>query len=116
MPLGILTDYDAHGVAMAKRTRKKEFRIGIDISTIEWLREKNYNIELADVEEEYSPGIRTTEKYLSTLRIELDSIVAKIGREPLWEYVVYRMEEEFKERGFDYTHVIEKPTDCHSLS
>ena len=115
MPLGILTDYDAHGVAMAKRTRKKEFRIGIDISTIEWLREKNYNIELADVEEEYSPGIRTTEKYLSTLRIELDSIVAKIGREPLWEYVVYRMEQEFKERGFDYTQVIEKPTDSHSL-
>ena len=43
-------------------------------------------------------------------RIELDSIVAKIGREPLWEYVEYRMEEEFKEIGFDYTQVIEKPT------
>lgn len=82
-PLGTLTDYDAHGVAMAKRTRKKEFKIGIDKSTIDWLREKNYDIELADVEEEYSPGIRTTEEYLSNLRIELDSIVAKIGREPL---------------------------------
>ncbi len=111
-PLGILTDYDAHGVAMAKRTRKKEFRIGIDISTIEWLRQENYDIELGDVEEEYSPGIRTTDEYIANLRIELDSIVAKIGREPLWEYVVYRMEERFKENGFDYIKVIERPADA----
>jgi hypothetical protein len=111
-PLGILTDYDAHGVAMAKRTRKREFKIGIDKSTIDWLQKKNYDIELADVEEEYSPGIRTTEEYLSSLRIELDSIVAKIGREPLWEYVVYKMEKEFKETGFDYTKVIDRPVDA----
>ena len=108
-PLGTLNDYDAHGVATPKRTRNKEFKIGIDKSTIDWLREKNYDIELEDVEEEYSPGIRTSEEYLSKLRIELDSIVAKIGREPLWEYIVYRMQEEFKEKGFDYTKVIERP-------
>ena len=110
-PLGTLNDYDAHGVAMPKRTRNKEFKIGIDKSPIDWLREKNYDIELEDVEEEYSPGIRTTEGYLSKLRIELDSIVAKIGREPLWEYVVYRMQAEFKEKGFDYTKVIERPAE-----
>ncbi|HEY1247731.1 MAG TPA: hypothetical protein VGE97_01965, partial [Nitrososphaera sp.] len=111
-PLGILTDYDAHGVAMARRTRKDEFRIGIDIGTIEWFQQQDYDIELEDVEEEYSPGIRTTDEYLANLRIELDSIVAKIGREPLWEYVAYRMEEQFKGKGFDYTKVIERPADA----
>ena len=87
-----LTDYDADGVNIAKETRTPTPRIGIDQSTVEWLQKNGYDIEIADVEEEYTPRVEPDEEYLKTHRIELDSIVEKVGAEALWEYILYRIQ------------------------
>ena len=87
-----LTDYDADGVNIAKETRTSTPRIDIDQSTVEWLQENGYDIEIADVEEEYTPRVEPDDEYLKTHRIELDSIVEKVGAEALWEYILYRIQ------------------------
>jgi hypothetical protein len=87
-----LTDYDADGVDIAKETRTPTPRIGIDQSTIEWLQENGYDIEISDVEEEYTPRVEPEDEYLKTHRIELDSIVEKVGAEALWDYISYRIQ------------------------
>jgi len=87
-----LTDYDADGVNIAKETRTPTPRIGIDQSTVEWLQGSGYDIEIADVEEEYAPRVEPDDEYLKTHRIELDSIVEKVGAEALWDYILYRIQ------------------------
>ena len=87
-----LTDYDADGVNIAKETRTPTPRIGIDQSTVEWLQQIGYDIEILDVEEEYRPRVVPEDEYLKTHRIELDSIVEKVGAEALWEYILYRIQ------------------------
>jgi hypothetical protein len=71
------------------------------------------DLEVVDVEEEYSSGIRTSDEYLKTHRIELDSIVAAFeggkGSEALWKYVKHKIEELQKEKGFDYSNIITEP-------
>jgi hypothetical protein len=84
-------------------------RIGIDIETIEWLRENGYpDLTQADVEEEYTPNIYTDNEYLKHHRIELDSIAAKVGAEGLWKYVMHRLHLIAPE-GFDFNNVIDQP-------
>ena len=61
--------------------------------------------------EEYTPEYRKIwkyDEYLQTYRIELDSIVAAVGAEALWKYIVHRLEEVFTEPR-DYTNVIDEP-------
>ena len=77
-----LTDYDADGVDIATETRTPTPRIGIDQSTVEWLHENGYDIEISEVEEEYRPRVEPDDEYLKTHRIELDSIVEKVGPRP----------------------------------
>ena len=60
--------------------------------TVEWLQENGYDIEISDVEEEYKPRVEPDDEYLKTHRIELDSIVEKVGAEALWEYILYRIQ------------------------
>jgi hypothetical protein len=87
-----LTDYDADGVNIAKETRTPTPRIGIDQSIVEWLQQNGCDIEISDVEEEYSPRIDTEDEYLQHHRIELDSVVEKVGAKALWEYVLHRIQ------------------------
>lgn len=47
-----LTDYDATGIDISKKTRTPTPRIGITRDTVKWLQENDYDIEEADVEEE----------------------------------------------------------------
>jgi hypothetical protein len=108
-PLGILTDYDAVGIAIAEGTRNETPRIGITIDTIEWLQENGYpDLTQEDVEEEYTPNIYTDDEYLKHHRIELDSIAAKVGAEGLWKYVMHRLHLIAPE-GFDFNNVIDQP-------
>jgi hypothetical protein len=105
-----LTDYDADGVNIAKETRTPTPRIGIDQSTVEWLQENGYDIEISDVEEEYTPGVKPDDEYLRTHRIELDSIVEKVGAEALWEYILYRIQEpEITPNRFNIGKVVTVP-------
>ena len=111
-----LTDYDADGVNIAKETRTPTPRIGIDQSTVEWLRENGYDIEISDVEEEYTPRIETEDEYLKHHRIELDSIVEKVGAEALWEYILYRIQlPELTPNKFNIGKVITVPNADSSI-
>jgi hypothetical protein len=39
----------------------------------------------------------------------LDSIAARVGPRPLWEYVKHKIEVLQKEKGFDYTNIVTRP-------
>ena len=107
-----LTDYDRDGVSMAEETRTLTPRIGITTDTVKWLQEDGCQITEADVEEAYSPHNphNIEDEYLKHHRIELDSIVAKVGAEGLWKYIMNQLQlPEFSPEGFDITDVIEWP-------
>jgi hypothetical protein len=105
--VAILVDYDVVGEGIAKSSRTQTPRIGITRETITWLQQNGYpDLTEADVEEEYTPSEYTDNPYLKHKRIELDSIVAKIGAEGLWKYVMHILE---KFGPFDYSREISMP-------
>jgi len=108
--IGILVDFDAVGNEIPKATITKTPIIGINKSTITWLQQNGYEIIMPDVEEEYTPNIRTSDPYLQSYRIELDSVAQKVGAEALWKYVMYRVKELAAPDGLDYRNVISKPS------
>jgi hypothetical protein len=107
--IGILVDYDAVGSEIPKAARTMTPIIGIDKETITWLQQNGYEITLEEVEEEYTPNIRTEDPYLQRYRIELDSVAQKVGPEGLWKYIMYRVKLLARPDGLDYTNVISKP-------
>jgi hypothetical protein len=109
-----LTDYDAVGIDIAAATITPTIRIGIEKDIIPWLQKYGYpDLTEKEVEEEYTPSGTTIEikdEYLKTRRIELDSILEKVGGEKLWEYIMYRLQLPEFNTKFDLTKVIEMPT------
>jgi hypothetical protein len=85
----VLTDYDIDGINMWRNANEKMGinikRIGITQDIVKWLQENGYgdDIRLEDVEEEYAPNPKLfrseDDSYLQTKRIELDSIIQKVG-------------------------------------
>ena len=107
--VGILVDYDAVGREIPKAARTTTPIIGIDKETIIWLQQIGYEITLPEVEEEYTPTIRTEDPYLQHYRVELDSVAQKVGPEGLWKYIMYRIKLLSKPNGLNYSNVIHKP-------
>lgn len=82
-----ILDDDKAGRKMASSTNAKN--IGVGVETVEWLQQNGYpNLTVEDVREEYSPENGVTE-----YRIEIDSILAEVGAEGLWKYIVHKIEE-----------------------
>jgi len=109
-----LTDYDAVGIKIAEGARIEIPRIGVDKDTVRYFQEHGFpELTEEQVEERYTPKISTDFivededecKYLRTKRIELDSILAIVGNEAFWNYIMYRLEELFPE-GMDYSRVM----------
>ena len=97
----ILTDYDIHGINIWRNARIEIKRLGIDRDTIKWLQENGYpNLTEEGVEEEYSPNPKLfgahDDPYLVTKRIELDSIIEKVGANAFWDYLLHRLNMEFQ--------------------
>jgi hypothetical protein len=107
--VGILVDYDAVGSEIPKAARTTTPIIGIDKETIIWLQQNGYEITLEEVEEEYTPSIRTEDPYLQRYRVELDSVAQKVGPEGLWKYIMYRIKLLSKPNELNYSNVIHKP-------
>jgi hypothetical protein len=107
--VGILVDYDAVGREIPKAARTTTPIIGIDKETITWLQQIGYEMTLPEVEEEYTPTIRTEDPYLQRYRVELDSVAQKVGPEGLWKYIMYRIKLLSKPNGLNYSNVIHKP-------
>ena len=112
----VLTDYDIDGINMWRQANEKMGieikRIGINTEVITWLQENGYEIDIEDVEEEYQPSESVfregDESYLRETRIELDSIIQKVGADAFWEYIVFKLEKEFP-KVRDYRKIIEEP-------
>ena len=70
------------------------------------------DIRLEDVEEEYAPNPKLfrneDDSYLQTKRIELDSIIQKVGPEAFWKYTVHQLETEFP-ASRDYREIVPEP-------
>jgi hypothetical protein len=113
----VLTDYDIDGINMWRIANEKMGinikRIGITQDVVKWLQENGYaDIRLEDVEEEYSPNpklfISEDDSYLQVKRIELDSIIQKVGPEVFWKYIVHQLETEFPGPR-DYREIVPEP-------
>jgi hypothetical protein len=69
-------------------------------------------IRLDDVEEEYAPNHKLfrgeDDSYLQVKRIELDSIIQKVGPEVFWKYIVHLLETEFPAPR-DYREIVPEP-------
>jgi hypothetical protein len=108
-----LVDFDAVGDDIANSTRTPTPNIGIDRDIVKWLQQNGHpHLTQGEVEEEYKPpkGIPINDEYLAHHRIELDSIVAKVGAKALWEYVLYRSQlPEFSPEGFNLNKVVTMP-------
>jgi hypothetical protein len=118
--VSILTDDDAVGIQIWHDVIKntKIPRIGIDrIQTIKYFQEHGFpDLRQEDIEEKYNPKVSTSNmedgEYLSHHRIELDSLLAKVGAKALWGYVKHQLLEAFPE-GRDYNRVIQNPKPIH---
>jgi hypothetical protein len=109
----ILTDYDIHGINIWRNAKIKIKRLGIDKGTIRWLQQNGYpNLTEEDVEEEYSPNPKLfradDDSYLLTKRIELDSVIEKVGANAFWNYIVHRLNVEFPSKR-DCRDIIPEP-------
>jgi hypothetical protein len=110
MCIWVLTDYDVDGIEIAQAAPNVP-RIGVDRSTVEWLKHNGYpELELSKVEEEHHSKAaerRTKDNYLWNKRIEIDAILAQVGGEGLWKYLMHQITT--KEQIRDYTQIIEHP-------
>ena len=58
----------------------------------------------------FTGNIYTSDEYLKTKRIELDSIAAKVGVAGLWKYILHRLQSpEIAPQGFDLNQAVTIP-------
>jgi hypothetical protein len=118
--VAILTDFDVSGLLLAKKV-PDIYRIGIDIDTLEYLR-----LDSGEVEEEYTPDnnhIKPLEEiavlecdddldeylnFVTHKRIEIDSVLAKVGSKRFWDFLVGRLNEKFSTRNYNRAITIPK--------
>jgi hypothetical protein len=97
-----LLDDDKVGHDMAKSTDAT--KIGVSKETVFWLQQNGYpDLRLKDVQEEYSPDGGHSHEY----RIEIDAILAEVGAEGLWKYIMHKVEEL---KPFDLTKSVNMPS------
>ena len=116
----VLTDCDAVGIQIWGDIIKltKIPRIGIDrMKTILYFRNHGFpHLTEEELEEPYDPKVSTEGledgEYLKKHRIELDSILTKVGAQALWEYVEHQVMETFPE-GRDCNRVMHNPKPTH---
>jgi 5S rRNA maturation endonuclease (ribonuclease M5) len=113
--VAILTDFDVSGLLLARKV-SEVYRIGIDFNTLNY-----FGLQPKDVEEEYraennhmkplkemGPAEGEDEstfyknlEYITSKRIEIDSILAKIGNEPFWKYLIQSLVNRFPKRNYN---------------
>ncbi len=95
-----LLDDDKVGHDMAASTNA--VNIGVSKEAVSWLQQNGYqDLRLEDVQEEYSP-----DGYATEYRIEIDAILAEVGAEGLWKYIMHKVTEL---APFDLTKSIDMP-------
>ncbi len=113
--VAILTDFDVSGLLLARKV-SDVFRIGIDFETLNY-----FGLKPKDVEERYTAennhmkplqemGPTDGEEenifyknleYISHKRIEIDSVLAKVGNERFWKYLIQKIKGRFSRRNYN---------------
>ncbi len=114
----ILTDFDDSGLLLAKKVPEIP-RIGIDFGTLTY-----FELNREDVEEEYNPKdhfkalaelaeddpvLEELLPYIENKRIEIDSVLAEVGNERFWNFVLNKLRKLFPNRN--YNRAMETPED-----
>ncbi|HYV51768.1 MAG TPA: DUF2399 domain-containing protein [Candidatus Eisenbacteria bacterium] len=122
--VAILTDFDASGLLLAKKVRNI-YRVGIDFSTLHYFGltptevqeaykpDNNHMKPLKDIafnsEEEDEENYALTDclKFVKSKRIEIDSVLAKVGNPRFWDFIIYNLNKKFPRR--DYNRSVKVP-------
>src|SRR6266487_4689491 len=110
--VAILSDFDVSGMYLAEKAPNGVYRIGIDFDTVEY-----FGLEVEDVAESYeannnhlkplleiarsNTSLYDKLQFLKHKRIEIDSIIAKVGSERFWKFVEHRLGERFPTRNYN---------------
>lgn len=118
--ISILSDFDVSGLLLATKASDNIHRLGIDFQTIQDL-----GLDIETVQEEYTPEHNSHYKhlkektkndpklknqldYLKHYRIEIDSVLAEIGNEEFWDYIIQKLVEIFPYRNYNRAIDIDK--------
>lgn len=119
--VAILTDYDISGIVIAHQVLEV-LRIGIDKET---LQDSHILDKKGDLEEYYTPNpshLKAVEDdpdgdfldldidldYLRNKRIEINAVMKEVGRERFWEWIIFKLENEFG-NDMNYNRAIDIP-------
>jgi hypothetical protein len=110
--VAILSDFDVSGMYLAEKAPNGVYRIGIDFDTVEY-----FGLGVEDVAESYeannnhlkplleiarsNTSLYDKLQFLKHKRIEIDSIIAKVGSERFWKFVEHRLGERFPTRNYN---------------
>ena len=137
--VSILTDFDIYGMKIATEQVPDIPRIGIDFDTLQYFRlsrddptvkdtiseineyhfrsfEKLMRKKIATINSSNfveAENLESTIKYLHNNRVEINSVLAKVGPERFWKFVIHKMTEIYPRR--DYNRGIETKPDAQSL-
>jgi hypothetical protein len=113
--VAILTDFDVSGLLLARKV-PGVYRIGIDFTTLDYFRlkpedvEEQYNAEnnhlkplseMGPAQDEDKSIFTNNLKYITNKRIEIDSVLAKVGNKPFWNYVIHNLVKQFPKRNYN---------------
>jgi len=106
------------GLLLPTKIHGNIHRIGIDFKTIQY-----FGLDIDSVQERYepsnnhlqpiqkmandNPGLKRIVDYLLYHRIEIDSVLAKVGNEPFWNFILEELNSLFPVRN--YNRAIEMP-------
>lgn len=127
--VAILTDFDASGLLLAKKV-PSIYRVGIDFSTLDYFGltpteveeahkpDNNHMKPLKDIayngeeEDEENYALADYLKFVKSKRIEIDSVLAKVGNPRFWDFIIYNLNKKFPRR--DYNRSVKSARICYS--
>lgn len=118
--VSILTDFDASGLLLAKKV-PSIYRLGIDFGTLDY-----FGLTPTEIEEEYEPdnnhmkplkyiasnsncesedvenyALTDYLQFVNSKRIEIDSVLAKVGNQRFWNFIIYKLDKKFRTRNYN---------------
>ena len=109
-----MTDYDLTGINIASNSPKDMPWIGVDDTTLEYFNlnreDNNLTAEATNTRIIDSVGKKVAGderfknvdlEFLKEQRIEIDAILAQVGDERFWEYIMYKLKQLYPKRNYN---------------
>jgi hypothetical protein len=111
----IMTDYDLTGINIASHSPKDMPWIGVDDTTLEYFRlnrQDGSNLVAEATNTRITGNVRKKGsgderfrnvdlEFLKEQRIEIDAILAQVGDERFWEYIMYKLKQLYPKRNYN---------------